>query len=119
MIIGLDYGRYSYKENKMPICKNCRNNWSWKQTVKKMFTLDTGMKCPYCGENQYQTQKSKKRTSILNSIVLLPLLLNIFFDIPIVMLLSLFPVLFIIVISLSPFIMHLSNKEEFSFLIIR
>ena len=99
----------------MPICKNCRNNWSWKQTVKKMFTLDTGMKCPYCGENQYQTQKSKKRTSILNSIVLLPLLLNIFFDIPIVMLLSLFPVLFIIVISLSPFIMHLSNKEEFLF----
>lgn len=44
----------------MPICQNCHKQWSWKQTVKKMFTLDTGMICPNCGKKQLLTTQSKK-----------------------------------------------------------
>lgn len=96
----------------MPTCENCHNKWSWKQTIRKMFTLDTTLICPYCGERQYQTRKSKKKASILNLLVLSPLLLDIFFDVSVAILLSLFPILFIIIVSFNPSLMHLSNKEE-------
>ncbi len=80
--------------------------------MRKMFTLDTAMICPYCGEKQYQTRKSKRKSAFLNALVTLPLLLNILFEIPGVILLSLFPVLFFLIMSLNPFLIHLSNKEE-------
>ncbi|WP_100009818.1 TIGR04104 family putative zinc finger protein [Lentibacillus sediminis] len=99
----------------MPICENCGGKWSWKQTVKKSFTLDTGMECPHCGKKQYQTVKSKKRSAPLLFIVTLPLLLNLLFDIPGVVLLSLFPVIFVVLMSTYSFLMELSDKEEFMF----
>lgn len=96
----------------MPVCKSCQNKWSWNQTVKKMFTLNTAMTCPYCGEKQYQTRKSKRKATILSVSGALPLLLNILFDIPSIILLSMFPVLFLVLISLTPFLIQLSDKEE-------
>ncbi|MFB4168241.1 TIGR04104 family putative zinc finger protein [Virgibacillus sp. JSM 102003] len=96
----------------MPICQNCHNKWSFKQTINKSFTLDPWMTCPYCEEKQYQTKKSRMKSSLLNAIILLPLLINIFFDIPGVFLLGLFPVVFLIVMSLYPFIVELSSREE-------
>jgi hypothetical protein len=45
-------------------------------------------------------------------VVLLPLLLNIFFQLPPVLLLSLFPVIVSIVLLLNPFLIKLSNTEE-------
>lgn len=96
----------------MPTCGNCHNEWSWKQTLKKTTTLDPAMSCPYCGEKQYQTQKSKTKISFLTLIVLLPLLLQIFFDLPRAILFSLFPILSIIVIVLLPSFIELSSREE-------
>ncbi|MEC5425287.1 hypothetical protein QGM71_17525 [Virgibacillus sp. C22-A2] len=98
----------------MPTCQNCNNKWSWKQTIKKTTTLDPAMTCPYCGEEQYQTQKSKMKNSSLNLIILLPLLISIFFSIPGVILLSVFPVLFLLVMLLYPFLVEISSKEEYS-----
>ncbi|MFD2760107.1 TIGR04104 family putative zinc finger protein [Lentibacillus juripiscarius] len=97
----------------MPICQNCNNKWSWKQTIKKTTTLNPAMTCPYCGEKQYQTQKSRMKNGALNIVILLPLLLNIFFDIPGFILLSLFPILFIVIMSLYPFFIKISSKEEY------
>src|SRR5699024_1595611 len=97
----------------MPTCENCNNKWSWKQTIKKTFTLDPAMTCPYCGEKQYETQKSRMKNSALNFVIPLPLLLNIFIDIPGFFLLSLLPVLFIVVMSLYPFFVKISSKEEY------
>jgi len=35
----------------MPVCKQCGNKWSWKQTLKKStFISGDGMICPYCKE---------------------------------------------------------------------
>ena len=99
----------------MPNCQSCCQKWSWKQTMKRYFTLNSGMICPYCEEKQYQTRKSKKKAGVLNFFVLLPLLLNSFLDIPLVVLLSLFPALFVLIMSLNPLLLQLSSKEEYMF----
>jgi len=97
----------------MPTCENCNNKWSWKQTVKKMTTLNPELTCPYCGEKQYQTQKSKTKAAFLTPIVLLPLLIQILFDVPGAVLLSLIPALAAIVFLIYPFLVELSCKEEY------
>ena len=99
----------------MPICNICNNKWSWKQTVKKTMTLSPEMSCPYCEEKQYQSKKSKARAPFLSLIILLPLLIQAFFDVSGVILLSLIPLLAIIILLLYPFLVELSNKEEFPF----
>lgn len=78
-----------------------------------MATLKPELTCPYCGEKQYQTQKSKTKAAFLTPIVLLPLLIQIFFDVPGAVLLGLIPVLAVIVILLYPFLVELSCKEEY------
>lgn len=97
----------------MPTCENCNEKWSWKQTIKKTTTLNPAMNCPYCEETQYQTKKSKVKISFLTPIVLLPLLIQVFFNIPDAILLSLFPVLLVIVLILYPLLIELSNSEEY------
>lgn|SRR5690554_3747491 len=97
----------------MPACENCNNKWSWKQTIKITTTLNPAVTCPYCGEKQYQTQKSKMKIGFLTAIVLLPALIQIFFEVPGAFLLGLVPVLFIIVMVLYPFLVNLSSREEY------
>ena len=97
----------------MPTCESCNNEWSWKQTIKKTTTLNSVITCPHCGEKQFQTQKSKMKVSFLTAIVLLPLLIQIFFDIPGAILLSFFPVLFVVVVLLYPFLIKLSSEEKY------
>ncbi|MUV37781.1 hypothetical protein JNUCC1_01587 [Lentibacillus sp. JNUCC-1] len=97
----------------MPTCEVCERKWTWKQTVKKTSTLDHEMSCPYCGEKQYQTQRSKLKVSFLTAIVLSPLLIQLFFDVPGVILLSLFPVLAAIAFLLHPFLVDLSSDERY------
>ncbi|MDS9473222.1 TIGR04104 family putative zinc finger protein [Sporosarcina pasteurii] len=97
----------------MPVCENCKSKWSWKQTIKKTTTLNPAMACPNCREKQYQTQSSKNKVSLLTAIVLLPLLLRSFFDIPKIVLLSSIPLLAVIVLLLFPFLVKLSSEEEY------
>src|SRR5690625_6129189 len=83
-----------------------------KKYFYRYFTLDSKMRCPYCDKDQYITQKSKLKTFFFNMIVLLPLVLNLIFNIPGVILLSLFPILFIIVMLIHPFHMEIGNRSE-------
>ncbi|MDW0109763.1 hypothetical protein QT716_06800 [Sporosarcina aquimarina] len=97
----------------MTTCQNCNEKWNWKQTMKNTTTLNPAMTCPKCGEKQYQTQKSKKRISFLTMIILLPLLIQIFFDIPAIILLSLLPFFTVIIFLLYPFFVELSNRQRY------
>ncbi|HLS35789.1 MAG TPA: TIGR04104 family putative zinc finger protein [Bacillota bacterium] len=97
----------------MPVCTNCHKKWSWKQTVKKTNSLYPKMTCPLCGAAQYHSRKSLRRGAFLNLMILLPLLIQLFFDVPGIILLSLFPVLALIVYILHPFTTELSSKEAF------
>ncbi|ARJ37725.1 hypothetical protein SporoP8_01795 [Sporosarcina ureae] len=92
---------------------NCNNQWSWKQTIKKTATLNPAITCPYCEEKQYQTQKSKGEIGMLTPIVLLQLIIQMFFEVPEAIILSLFPSLFILVIILYPFLVKLSSQEKY------
>lgn len=99
----------------MPTCQECHNTWTWMQTFKKSFTLFSEMICPYCGEKQYHTTKSRGKSFLFNSIILLPLLLNIFFDIPGFIILSLFPILFVLMMVVYPFILEISSTDPFGY----
>src|SRR5699024_12051592 len=98
----------------MPICKVCNNKWNWKQTVKQTMTSKNAISCPYCKEKQYVSKKSIKNQSFLRLIILLPLLMQPFFDLPGAVFLSLFPVLSVIVFLLNPFLFVLISKYVFS-----
>src|SRR5690625_6632073 len=74
----------------MPTCQNCGKDWNWKQTVKRSFTLGTGMKCPYCESKQYFTTKARRRSSLLSFIVPLLILLPWLFELSIPAIISIF-----------------------------
>lgn len=98
----------------MPTCENCNNKWNWKQTIKKTFTLDSTLLCPYCVEKQYQTQKSKIKGGFLTGIVVfLPLLIRNLFNMPVVGSFSLLFALLVITFLLYPFLVELSSKEQY------
>lgn len=97
----------------MPICDNCNHKWSWTQTVKKTTTLMPAMSCPYCGEKQYQTQKSKTKAGLFSLIILFPLLIQAFYNVSATILLSLIPILAIVIFLLFPFLVEISGEEEY------
>ncbi|MGP4108945.1 TIGR04104 family putative zinc finger protein [Virgibacillus sp. L01] len=92
----------------MPVCQNCGEKWTWKQTVKTMFRL----KCPHCGEKQYESASSRIRGGVfvLIPLVLLPINAWLEFSIGTVLILAI--IFAFIIIGLYPFIIKLSNEEE-------
>ena len=96
----------------MPICKNCHEKWSWKQTLKKSFTLGGGMKCPHCNEMQYYSSRFRKRSTIIPfAIVALIMFSNLIFGPSYILVLSLI-VLIPLCLGIYPFFVELSNEEE-------
>lgn len=96
----------------MPICQNCHKQWSWKQTVKKMFTLDTGMICPYCGKKQLLTTQSKKRAGLTNFLTPLAMLFGVLFNLSVITIFILIIASGVIVIAAYPFLVELTEEEE-------
>ncbi|WP_053363475.1 TIGR04104 family putative zinc finger protein [Bacillus sp. FJAT-27251] len=96
----------------MPTCSSCNRKWTWKQTMKKSFSLDIGLDCPHCGAKQFITAKTRKRSAGLNFIPPLCLLLPILFDVPTTAALSLLVTAGILNFSLYPFYLELTSKEE-------
>lgn len=96
----------------MPTCQNCKNQWSWTQTVKKMFTLDTGMACPYCETKQYPTNPSKKRWSLAGFLTPSVMLIAILFELPPLLLLGILALTFCFLLAIYPLLMEFTNEEE-------
>ncbi len=91
----------------MPICQNCENEWTWIQSI-----MAYRMKCPYCGEKQYETTKSKQRRSWLDFSPLAVFPITVLLDLS--MLATLVIIIAVIIASffLHPFILKLSNEQE-------
>ncbi|WP_212926132.1 TIGR04104 family putative zinc finger protein [Oceanobacillus sp. J11TS1] len=98
----------------MPTCQHCHQKWTWEQTMKRTFTIDTAYICPYCEEKQYATKKSRIQFSLLIIIPLAALLLNAF-NIPAWFIFSWLILGSIVVLSLFPAVLKLTNTEEFFF----
>lgn len=92
----------------MPVCQNCKKEWTWKQTIKSLFKL----KCPYCGKKQYESTASKKRTSVLSVIPLIAMPIVIMFNLQWWTVVLLTIPMIAIVWSIYPYIIELSNEEE-------
>ncbi|MFC3040509.1 TIGR04104 family putative zinc finger protein [Virgibacillus xinjiangensis] len=96
----------------MPVCKTCDNKWSWKETYIASFTLSVGMTCPYCGEKQYLTAKSRIKSSSISFVSPIIVLMSTFFDVSIALwLLILISYMFLIIIII-PFFYELTDEEE-------
>ncbi|MGP4073542.1 TIGR04104 family putative zinc finger protein [Piscibacillus sp. B03] len=95
----------------MPTCQKCHTEWTWKDSQKVIFQFKKGLICPYCGETQYQTSDSQKRTSLVGMapLLMLPVVIltdSWFLTISLILLAS------ITHLSVIPFLMKLSNNQE-------
>ncbi|HSI67296.1 MAG TPA: TIGR04104 family putative zinc finger protein [Planococcus sp. (in: firmicutes)] len=97
----------------MPVCQNCREQWSWKQSIRNSFTLDHGLKCPNCERKQFLTKRARKRMILFALYPSLVMLLSLVFDISsILVLVALMAGGFLILLGIYPFLVELSNDEE-------
>lgn len=92
----------------MPSCQNCGEKWAWKQTVKRLFRL----KCPHCGEKQYESASSRTKGGVFLLIPLVMVPIITWLEISLGMALFLAIIFAIIIFGLYPFILKLSNEEE-------
>lgn len=96
----------------MPICENCKQEWTWLQTIKNMFRLT----CPYCKTKQYQSARSKKKASYINALPIIGVFLaNVLFSVTIGVSIVFLVLLLTVFIATIPFYMELANEEEFWF----
>ncbi|WYP27253.1 TIGR04104 family putative zinc finger protein [Alkalihalobacillus sp. FSL W8-0930] len=99
----------------MPTCNHCGAQWTWWQTLKRSFTISPGMPCPKCEKEQFVTKRSKKKSGLLGFIFPLMLPIVTMLQVPVMLILFIYPSLFLLLISLYPFLIEFSNEEEFMF----
>ena len=81
--------------------------------VRKSFTLDTGIICPYCEKKQYPTKSTRIKNFLITFTAMSVIMLwSLFFGPSFVLLFILISFVPLSVI-LYPFWVELSNKEEF------
>lgn len=95
----------------MPICQKCNETWSWGETLRTTWTLDTCFHCPKCGKKQYPTMEAKKRFSKYVLIPPLSILLTLL-DIPGIFVLGTLFVSGLVILCIYPFTLQLTNEEQ-------
>lgn len=65
----------------MPVCTNCHHRWSFRETLRAMYTLKPSMTCPNCKQEQHLTSASRKRGAYMSFLSLIPMLLNVFLEV--------------------------------------
>lgn len=96
----------------MPICQNCNHQWSWSETIKKMFTLDTGMFCPSCKKKQYHTKSSQKRSALLPFLTPVIMLFSILLNIPTTISLALLVISFFLILAIYPLLIEFASMDD-------
>lgn len=97
----------------MARCTKCQMECTFKDKARTLKTLDGSAKCPYCGEKQHISLKSKRQGSMLSMVVPLAMFVPIFFDTPIMIHIAIGLIAVVIVILLQISLIELSRKEEF------
>ncbi|WP_142827687.1 TIGR04104 family putative zinc finger protein [Planococcus soli] len=96
----------------MPTSKTCKTEWTWQESIKASWKFSGAMNCPHCHSDQYATPKSRKRMTLINWLVLLPLPFAAIFNLPLVYSISMILILFAVALSLIPKMMELSNEQK-------
>ncbi|WP_110926356.1 TIGR04104 family putative zinc finger protein [Bacillus massiliglaciei] len=96
----------------MPTCQCCGKKWSWAESMKKLVTFRKEMKCPYCGEAQYQSTASRNTIVLLSLIPVIILPLSVLFQLPLVTMICLDAVLLLLIWMLMPIFLKITDKDE-------
>ncbi|WP_236687124.1 hypothetical protein [Ornithinibacillus californiensis] len=70
------------------------------------------LKCPYCGEKQYESTASRKRTSMIGFIPFVSLPVTWFVDMSFWVFLIFYFIVYSIIFSFIPSLLKLSNEQE-------
>lgn len=97
----------------MSSCTECQTEWTFKEKAKMYKSLSASKECPYCGEKQFVSLKSKRQGSMLNFLLIFALIVPVFFNIPLVPHIILATVVLIIVLYLQIYLIKLAGREEF------
>ncbi|MBO0602809.1 hypothetical protein I2483_14160 [Sporosarcina sp. E16_3] len=96
----------------MPNCNSCGRKWNWKNAFIKYLRFNRGVECPYCGEKQYVTPKSRKRTGLISIAPTLTLIPAVQFEIHWTIVISILSVTAVLVMFLSLYMIELTNKDK-------
>lgn len=96
----------------MPICQNCQQKWSWKETLEKSLTLRPWLICPHCQEKQYVTARTRRRALLLTLLAPFLLVLNTLVEIPAPLFIIGLLGSLVLTVCLYPFVVELSNQAE-------
>ena len=96
----------------MPTCQNCKNQWSWAQTIKRMPFLNTAMVCPYCEVKQYPTNPSKIRWGLAGFLTPTVMLVAFLFDLPPLFSLGILVLTFFSLLAIYPVLIDFTSEEE-------
>ncbi|SEJ28822.1 cxxc_20_cxxc protein [Bhargavaea ginsengi] len=96
----------------MPVCATCCHQWSFKETMRAMYTLKPSMTCPNCRQEQHLTSVSRKRGAYMPFLILIPMLLNAFFDLNWLTLFGGMALIAAVFHLIYPQLIELTDKEE-------
>lgn len=68
----------------MTRCEHCGSRWTFGDRLRESFkfSLDRSMTCPYCQEKQYLTNRYRKKSALINFLMLLFMFVPVFFSAP-------------------------------------
>ncbi len=96
----------------MATCQQCHTKWTWKDTFSSMFTVKKFNNCPYCGNKQTVTRRSRNNLALIPSIVALVWLPLIAFGVPYSVIILIELVMSITAIGILPFFYEITDREE-------
>lgn len=95
----------------MPACTDCKNMWTWKEAFTKQFNFVI-LKCPYCESDQYYSARYRKRSSVLQVLIIFFIMTGNMFLGPSYITLILLFLWLLIFLFVNPFMIELANEEE-------
>lgn len=97
----------------MAQCTECQTEWTFKDKAGMYKRLHATRDCPYCGEEQFVSLKSKKQSSMLNFLIIFAMFIPLFFNTSIIPHIIFALVVIAVVMYLQVVLIKLSSKEEF------
>ncbi|TFD92933.1 TIGR04104 family putative zinc finger protein [Jeotgalibacillus sp. R-1-5s-1] len=97
----------------MPRCQNCHQKWSHLATLKRSLNFSSGVTCPHCGEKQFVTKQSRKRSASLSGLIsFIIIAAALFFNFSLSELLIFSGVILVLSMLILPYGIELTNKDE-------
>lgn len=97
----------------MPVCQNCHQKWPYSKSFKRMMWFNGAMECPHCGEKQYVTKNTRKRSASLSGLISFIIIFSaLILDLSFTSLAILATIVLIGAILIMPVGVKLSNTDE-------